>query len=193
VGHTGLTNTSEPDYEIQELINASAGLNLALDYLPGALGFDALDTPSIAADFASAIVWFDAYVTNVDRTPRNPNILIWHRRPWLIDHGASLYFHHSWHAYREKIASPFPMVRDHILLRRAEGLAEADERLRTLLDESLLTALVQAIPDEWLEVPRSSYPSAADQKSVYVEYLTGRLAASSSFVEEAVRARAKLI
>ncbi len=184
---------SEPDPEIQELIAKSGGLNLAVDYLPGSFGFDALDARTIPPDLASAIVWFDAYVTNVDRTPRNPNILLWHRRPWLIDHGSCLYFHHTWTDYRDKIASPFPQVRNHVLLSRAAGLEEADARLRPLLDPALLGALVDAVPEEWLVATRSAYPSPAEQRAVYLEYLVGRLAASSSFVEEALRARAELV
>ena len=184
---------SEPDPEIQELIATSGGLNLAIDYLPGSFGFDALDARIIPPDLASAIVWFDAYVTNVDRTPRNPNILLWHRRPWLIDHGASLYFHHNWRDYRERIASPFSQIRGHVLLRRAAALEEADTRLRPLLDPALLGALVDAVPEEWLETTRPVYPSPAEQRAVYLEYLVGRLAASSAFVEEALRARAELV
>ncbi len=184
---------SEPDPEIQDLIAASGGLNLAIDYLPGSFGFDALDARIISPDLASAIVWFDAYVTNVDRTFRNPNILLWHRRPWLIDHGACLYFHHNWSGHRERIASPFPQIRNHVLLRRAVGLEETDARLHPLLDSTLLGTLVDAVPEEWLAATRSAYPSPAEQRAVYLEYLLGRLAASSAFVEEALRARAELI
>jgi hypothetical protein len=184
---------SEPDPEIQELIAASAGLNLAIDYLPGALGFDALDAPGVPADLASAIVWFDAYVTNVDRTPRNPNILLWHRRPWLIDHGAALYFHHSWRDHRAAAASPFAPIREHVLLRRAAAIAEADARLRGTLDESTLRSIVEAVPEEWLEAPRANFPIPAAQRQVYLEYLVARLAGSAAFVEEATRARAQLV
>jgi len=184
---------SEPDPEIQRLITASGGLNLALDYLPGSFGFDALDARIIPPDLASAIVWFDAYVTNVDRTPRNPNILLWHRRPWLIDHGASLYFHFGWQDYRAKIASPFPQIRDHVLLRRAASLEDADARLRGLLDEPTLDALVAVVPEEWLVTTRAEYPEPEVQRRVYLEYLVGRLAASAAFLEEAMRARAELV
>ena len=116
---------TEPDPEIQALIRASAGLNLALDYLPGAVTFDPVaEQPD--ADLASAVVWFDAYVTNVDRTPRNTNMLIWHRRLWLIDHGATLYFHHTWTNYRERSRTLFPMIKDHVLLQFASALQEVD-------------------------------------------------------------------
>ncbi len=184
---------SEPDPEIQELVASSGGLNLAVDYLPGSFGFDALDARLIPPELASAIVWFDAYVTNVDRTPRNPNMLLWHRRPWLIDHGSCLYFHHNWLDYRERIASPFPQIRDHVLLRRASGLEEADARLRPLLDAAFLGALVDLVPEDWLAATRSVYPSPAEQRAAYLEYLVGRLAASPTFVEEALRARAELV
>src|SRR5207253_7579720 len=116
---------TEPDPEIFALIRASAGLNLALDYLPGSVTFDpVVEKPS--ADLASRIVWFDAYVTNVDRTARNTNMLMWHRRLWLIDHGATLYFHHSpeWAANPDRARDPFPLIQQHVLLTKANGLAD---------------------------------------------------------------------
>src|SRR5215831_16284910 len=119
---------TEPDAEIQDLIRASAGLNLALDYLPGAVAFDPLvHRPD--ADLASAVVWFDAFVTNVDRTPRNVNLLMWHRRLWLIDHGAALIVHHQWDGYLERATSRFPMIKDHVLLELASRIAEADAEM----------------------------------------------------------------
>src|SRR6476661_8929179 len=107
---------NEPDGEIQALVEASAGLNLALDFLPGALGFDPLMLPTIDPALASAVVWFDAYTTNVDRTPRNPNLLFWHRKLWLIDQGAALYVHHTWTDYLTRARSPFAAIKDHVLL-----------------------------------------------------------------------------
>src|SRR5882762_4687826 len=119
---------AEPDPEIQDLIRASTGLNLALDYLPGSVMFDPVaEQPD--ADLASAIVWFDAYVTNIDRTARNTNMLMWHRRLWLIDHGAALYFHHSWTNYRERSSDAFPLIKDHVLLKLAGSLPEIDQQL----------------------------------------------------------------
>jgi hypothetical protein len=116
--------------EIQDLIRASAGLNLALDYLPGSVMFDpVVEQP--AAELASAIVWLDAYVTNVDRTPRNTNMLMWHRRLWLIDHGAALYFHHRWDNYLARSHDPFPLIKDHVLLSFASSLEETDAKLTT--------------------------------------------------------------
>src|SRR5437899_2757221 len=117
---------SEPDFEIQALIKASAGLNLALDYLPGAIAFDALDARTLDPLLASSIVWFDAYVINVDRTPRNTNMLFWHKRLMLIDHGASLYFHHNTGDFLSRSRNPFPPIKDHVLLPVASALEEAD-------------------------------------------------------------------
>src|SRR5215813_8583212 len=130
---------SEPDYEIRNLIKASAGLNLALDYLPGALTYTPAAPAPLDPDLASAIVWFDAYVTNVDRTARNTNLLLWHKRLWLIDHGAALYFHHTWHEdFLARSRAPFAPIKDHVLLPFATALAEADARLSALLTEDHL-------------------------------------------------------
>src|ERR1700729_2677349 len=140
---------TEPDAEIQSLISASAGLNIALDYLPGSVTFDPLvfvpDAP-----LASAIVWFDAFVCNVDRTVRNVNMLIWHRRLWLIDHGASLYFHHAWNRGDEHARSPFALIKDHVLLNHASALADVDAQMASLLTAEGFANLVRSIPDSWL-------------------------------------------
>src|ERR1700691_4853234 len=123
---------TEPDAEIQSLIQASAGLNIALDYLPGSVTFDPLVyVPD--ARLASAIVWFDAFVCNVDRTLRNVNMLIWHRDLWLIDHGASLYFHHAWNRNDQHATKPFALIKDHVLLKQATALGEVDARMTSLL------------------------------------------------------------
>src|SRR5579863_9305919 len=121
---------TEPDAEIQSLIGASTGLNLALDYLPGSVTYDPL-VYQPDAKLASAIVWFDAFVCNVDRTVRNVNMLIWHRRLWLIDHGASLYFHHAWNQRDQPALTPFPLIKDHVLLKHAGGLKEADAEMKS--------------------------------------------------------------
>ncbi|HEU4616926.1 MAG TPA: HipA family kinase [Gammaproteobacteria bacterium] len=179
---------TEPDPEIQELIQASAGLNLALDYLPGSVTFD----PVVRApdgDFASAVVWFDAFVTNVDRTARNTNILEWHRKLWLIDHGAALYFHHAWNErYREHSRTPFPMIKDHVLLAYAERLEEADRAVGARITGDVIRGAVALIPDAWLE-EESPVGGPSEQRRVYVDYLTGRLEARQAFLEEALRAR----
>ena len=128
---------TEPDSEIQDLIRNSAGLNIALDYLPGSVTFDPLVyVPD--ARLASSIVWFDAFVCNVDRTARNVNMLIWHRRLWLIDHGAALYFHHAWTGPDEHALNPFALIKDHVLLKYASALAEADARMTLLLTDDKL-------------------------------------------------------
>jgi hypothetical protein len=182
---------TEPDPEIQELIQASAGLNLALDYLPGSITFDPV-AAAPDAELASAVVWFDAFVTNVDRTARNTNILEWHRRLWLIDHGAALYFHHAWdERYMENSRSPFPLIKDHVLLSYAEEhlLEEADRTLAARITSAVIRDIVALIPDAWLD-EQSPVGGRHTQRRVYVDYLAGRLEARRAFVEEALRARA---
>ena len=178
---------TEPDPEIQDLIKASAGLNVALDYLPGSVMFDPV-TEKPAADLASAIVWFDAYVTNVDRTARNTNILIWHGRLWLIDHGASLYFHHAWgEDYLAHSRMPFSSIKDHVLLPFAEAIEEADRSMTGRITPGLIERVVTSIPDTWLT---GGSPAENDaMRRVYAAYLSGRLEARRIFVEEAIRAR----
>ena len=169
---------SEPDPEIQDLLKRSAGLNLALDYLPGSLGFDPLVEPPDSG-LASRIVWFDALVTNVDRTPRNTNLLVWHDRLWLIDHGASLYFHHNWPA-RDGTAlgaasrRPFAAVRDHVLLPFADSISEADAALAPRLAPEVLHSIVDMIPEEWL-ADESGFGSVEEVRSTYIAYLSTRL------------------
>jgi hypothetical protein len=183
---------SEPDFEIQALVKASAGLNLGLDYLPGAVTFDALDTRTLNPLLASQIVWFDAFMSNVDRTARNTNMLFWHRRLMLIDHGAALYVHHLNIDFRERSASPFPQIKDHVLLRVASTLREADELLRKKLTPSIIQEIVREIPDEWL-VNHDQFADHETYRAAYVEYLLERLDCSQVFVEEALRARDQLI
>lgn len=183
---------SEPDFEIQALLKASPGLNLALDYLPGSLAFDALDAANLDALLASSIVWFDAYVTNVDRTPRNTNMLFWHKRLMLIDHGAALYFHHAPGSFLERSGAPFAQIKDHVLLPAASALREADALLKSRLGPVLLQEIVRTIPDAWLDSDPSA-PGYDEQRATYVAYLLARLEASHIFVEEAVNARAQLL
>jgi hypothetical protein len=184
---------SEPDPEIQDLLKRSAGLNLALDYLPGSLGFDPLVEPPNSG-LASCIVWFDALVTNVDRTPRNTNLLVWHNRLWLIDHGASLYFHHNWPA-RDGTAletasrRPFAAAGDHVLLPFAGAIPEADAALASRLTPEVLRSVVDMIPEAWL-VSEPGFGSAEEVRSAYVSYLSTRLREPRAWVsalEEAVR------
>jgi hypothetical protein len=170
---------SEPDAEIQDLLLASAGLNLGVDFLPGSLPFSPAVGPAPDADFAADVVWFDALVTNIDRTARNPNLLTWHRRIWPIDHGAALYWHHSPDREPDP-TSRFEQVRDHVLLPFASSIEAADARLLPKVTPALLEAIVAAVPAEWLE-------NANPQ--MYIDYLTRRLDSPRRFVEEAERAR----
>jgi hypothetical protein len=179
---------NEPDPEIQHLIKQSAGLNLALDYLPGAVGFDPVaERP--AAELASSIVWFDAYVSNVDRSARNTNMLMWHRRLWLIDHGAALYFHHDWERYLERSVEAFTRIKDHVLLPLASRLREVDPALSARLGPERIAGIVQQVPAAWLG-GEARFASAAAQRQAYADYLARRLAAPHAFLEEAIRARA---
>jgi hypothetical protein len=178
---------TEPDAEIQSLIQTSAGLNIALDYLPGSVTFDPLVFVPDAA-LASAIVWFDAFVCNVDRTARNVNMLIWHRRLWLIDHGASLYFHHAWDSRDRHATNSFALIKDHVLLKYADGLANVDARMAALLTADKFAALVQLIPDSWL-ADDPGFASKTAQREAYLNYFLLRMQSSGVFVQEAIRAR----
>jgi hypothetical protein len=178
---------TEPDPEIQDLIRASAGLNLALDYLPGSVTFDPV-TEKPDAELAAAIVWLDAYVTNVDRTPRNTNMLMWHRRLWLIDHGAALYFHHTWNNYLERSRDPFPMIKDHVLLPFAGSLREINSKMADRITPELVERIIKLIPDTWL-AGDSSFEGANRYRDAYGEYLLKRLEPPHLFLEEAIRAR----
>ncbi len=179
---------SEPDPEIQDLIKASPGLNLAMAYLPRAFAFDPRLTPPEPA-LASAIVWFDAYITNVDRTPHNINILLWQQQPWLIDHGAAFYFHHDWSDYLARSRSRFPLIKNHVLLPYASQLEAADAALSARLTPELIEQLVALIPAPWLDA-EPSFASHDEQRAAYSAYLQQRLQAPRLFVEEAIHARA---
>ena len=186
---TDLART-EPDPEIQDLIRASGGLNLGLDYLSGALAFDPLVDPTDPG-LASRIVWLDAFVTNLDRTARNTNMLVWHRRLWLIDHGAALYFHHAGLGDPAAALNPFPLVREHVLLPAASRIAEVDAALATRLTRPVLEAIVGLVPDAWLgdaaAAPATTSVAAA-ARAAYLDHFVRRLAAPRAFVTEAVRA-----
>jgi hypothetical protein len=179
---------TEPDAEIQSLIGASGGLNLALDYLPGSVAFDPL-VHQPDAKLASEVVWFDAFTCNVDRTARNANMLMWHRRLWLIDHGAALYFHHAWNQRDQHALTPFSLIKDHVLLKFASGLEEADAELRARILTDKIAGIVALIPDAWL-ADDPGFDSKTQQRNAYLNYFTARLAASNIFVKEALRARA---
>lgn len=184
---------SEPDAEIQDLLQASVGLNLGLRYLPNAFDFNVLLKPPPAPELASAVVWFDAYVTNVDRTPRNVNLLMWQDDLWLIDHGASLYFHHNWAGYLANgRQSAFPMIKEHTLLKFAGKIDEADKTLQPCLTEKIIREIVDFIPEVWLD-EESVFSRRADHREAYTAYLLTRLEQASIFVEEAINAHAKLV
>lgn len=179
---------AEPDQEIQDLLERSPGLNLGIDFLPGALPFDPADGARPGADLpdpdlAADIVWFDGLIANVDRTPKNVNLLVWHRRLWLIDHGAALYVHFTWRAPAEHARRPFPQLAEHVLLPYAGSIVEADRRLAPRVTRTLLESIVEAIPTAWLG------DAAKTQRVAYVDYLMTRLEAPRPFVEEADRAR----
>lgn len=178
--NTDLART-EPDPEIQDLIKGSGGLNLALDYLPGSIMYDPLiEKPS--GELASRIVWFDAFTANVDRTPRNANMLWWHNAVWLIDHGAALFYQHDWDRFAENSANPFKQIKDHMLLPFADQLEKVDGDMKEKIIPEVLKEIVGLIPDEWME-------RGKEDRSRYIEFLTNRLETSRNFVEEALDAR----
>ncbi len=184
----------EAHQEIREMLNASAGLNLGLRFLPDSLEYSPLLKPAPAPEEAAAIVWFDALVTNVDRTARNINILLHQRQLWLIDHGSSLYFHHSpaWYgedAVLKRARTPFPLVKDHALLRFAGSLQKVDALLKPLLPPDLIRSIVGLLPDVWL----LDAVDPAVLRAGYRFWLGERLAASHVFVDEAENARARLL
>jgi hypothetical protein len=182
---------AEPDSEIRELLKASVGLNLGVDYLPGSITFDPVAGPAPAALEASSIVGFDAYVMNVDRTAKNTNLLSWHRGLWLIDHGAALYFHHQGVDVPANPASAFRQIKHHVLLPWATQLRAAETALQQRLSPGVLQSAVALLPDVWLEGASSKAKQA--QRQAYLAWLSGRLEASATFIVEAERARAQLI
>jgi hypothetical protein len=179
---------SEPHEEIHDLLVASVGRNVGLDFLPGSLTFNPAADVVSDPDWAADVVWFDAFVTNPDRSAKNPNMLVWHGRTWLIDHGAALYVHHTWRDPDEHARRPFDRTREHVLLPFAGSVAAADDRLAPLLGRELLESLVAAIPDDWLPRDRVVGDAIA-QRLAYVDYLMARLEGRAAFVAEAERAR----
>ncbi len=183
---------AEPDSEIRALLQASAGLNLGVDYLPGSITFDAVAGPAPLAREASELVCFDAYVMNVDRTAKNPNLLCWHHALWLIDFGAALYFHHAWGAALANRNSPFPQVQQHVLLPWATELRAAEATLKLRLGPEVLAHVVDALPEAWL-VPEPGFASPEEHRAAYLAWLVARLSATGVFIAEAERARAQLV
>lgn len=186
-----ILSRTEADEEIQDLIKFSGGLNLGLHYLSGAITFDPVVT-TLDVDLASRIVWLDALVANVDRTPRNTNMLMWHKELWLIDHGASFYFHHASSDISQEGKRNFPLIKEHVLLPQASKLEEVDKAYVALLTRDRIRGIVSIIPDNWFEAEDASI-SAAEHKSRYVQFLETRVASSAIFVKEAQHAREALI
>lgn len=186
---------NEPDAEIRQLLKGSAGLNVALDYLPGSTMFDLAAHDVAPSPEASLLVWFDAFVLNVDRTPRNANLLLWHRRLHPIDHGAALFFHHNWPSRESKIESPFMEIEHHILLPFANEIEEAAWAARQRLTPALLADIVYLIPDAWIEaIPGDPGPiDPVERRAGYIDFLTRRFAAAAIFEQEAIRARSRLL
>jgi len=182
---------TEPDEEIQDLLKASVGLNIGLHYLSGSITFDPT-VSSIDPLLASQVVWLDCLITNVDRTYRNTNMLLWHKELWLIDHGASLYFHHAWQNWEAQALRPFTHVKDHVLLPRAAELTSVDSKFRSILTAERIRSIVALVPDEWLLID-APFTSAADHREAYIRFLTLRIANSAIFVKEAQHAREVLI
>jgi hypothetical protein len=182
---------SEPDEEIQDLLKASVGLNLGLHYLQGSITFDPV-VNRVDALLASKIVWLDCLLTNVDRTVRNTNMLFWNKELWLIDHGAALYFHHSWEGYSEAAIRPFAQVKDHVLLPFASRLAEVDAEFRSLLTPALIRDVVELVPEEWLTTGVWGESPAA-VRQVYSDFLIRRMERSAVFVENALNARKAIV
>jgi len=183
---------NEPDAEIRHLLKASAGLNAALDYLPGSVMFDPAARDSASPEEASLLVWFDAFIQNVDRTPRNANLLVWHRKLYPIDHGAALYFHHDWETMEMKIESPFKPIEHHVLLPWADGIERAGQAARDRLTGEVLQAILEAVPDAWLEAIPGEL-NAAERRSGYLHFFRRRLDAAHIFEQEAIHARARLV
>jgi len=182
---------TEPDEEIQDLLKASTGLNLAMHYLSGAITFDPQVT-KVEPLLASQIVWLDCLLNNVDRTARNTNMLIWHKELWLIDHGASLYFHHSWNNWEEQARRPFVQIKDHVLLPQASELDAVDQVFRSLLTDEVIHSIVSIIPDDWL-LRDAPFETADEHRQAYARFLISRISVSEVFVKEAQNARISLI
>lgn len=183
---------TEPDEEIQDLLAASRGTNLGLHFLSGATNFDP-NVASVGAEVAGRVVWLDAFLTNIDRTFRNTNMLIWHQELWLIDHGASLYFHHRWEDWKKAAQNPFLYVKDHVLLPQtnSEAIAEAKAIAMQTLTQELFEGIVNQLPEEWLQWPDTAQ-SPEEIRHIYIEFLLLRLKYANLFTKEAQHAAARL-
>jgi len=183
---------NEPEYEIRRLLKASGGLNLALDYLPGSTMFDPAARDAASASEASLTVWLDAFTQNVDRTARNANLLLWHRKLYLIDHGAALFFHHNWASMSEKASSPFAEIEHHVLLPWAKEIPTAAAAARAKLSRDEFVRIMSLVPEAWLD-SISSEQTVAEKRAAYVDFFVRRMADSAIFEQEAIRAHARLL
>ena len=183
---------TEPDPEIQDLLQKSEGLNIALDYLPGSITFDPIVELPLSGKnrLASSIVWFDALVTNVDRTAKNTNLLVWHRNLWLIDHGATLIFHHNWDGASRRAREPYKQIADHVLLRWATEIREVDAELAARLTPDVIARVIDLIPESWLG-DEPLFGTTDDHRAAYRQYLMERLAEPREWMEDAARARTR--
>ena len=182
---------TQGDEEIQDLLKFSQGLNLALGFMTGAVTYDAA-VNSVDGTIASRIVWLDAFITNVDRTYRNTNMMLWNKELWLIDHGAAFYFHHSWTTWAQHAVSTFALIKDHVLLPHAAEIGTADQWAKSQLDENFFKELVESIPDVWLQWEGNDY-SIQEKREVYFQFLCKRLEHSEVFIKFADDTRQKLI
>lgn len=182
---------TEADEEIQDLLQWSRGLNLGLHFLSGALTFDPI-VHAVDSKTASQVVWLDALLTNVDRTIKNTNMLMWHKELWLIDHGAALYFHHSWENWQKQALNPFAPIKDHVLLSFADRLDEVDQEFRQLLTSDKIRDIVDTVPDDWLNWTKDN-ETPQDLREIYIQFLEERIKHFELFVKEAQNARATLI
>jgi hypothetical protein len=183
---------TEPDEEIQDLLRTSEGQNLGLHYLSRAITFDPLVT-NVSAELASKIVWLDSLIMNVDRTARNTNMLSWNKELWLIDHGASFYFHHSWPNPEEQAKKLFPQIKDHVLLPKASELDAADQAFKAVLTPEVIQTIVNLIPDEWLLKAEAPFETVEAHRHAYATFLNTRIANSETFVNEAKNARKAIV
>ena len=182
---------TEPDEEIQDLLKASVGLNLGLHYLSRSITYDPA-VSTVEPKLASQIVWLDCLLTNVDRTARNTNMLTWYKELWLIDFGASLYFHHSWNNWKEQAEKPFVLVKDHVLLPQASELDLVNTEFKKILTKDLIENIITAIPEVWLK-DETAFQSIEEHRQAYVDFLLTRIAHSENFVNEAKHARESII
>ncbi len=178
---------TEGDEEIQDLLKASRGMNLALHFLSGAINYDPVVSP-VNAELASKIVWLDAFITNMDRTFRNTNMLMWNKELWLIDHGSCLYFQYTWTNWETKATGPFTFIKDHVLLPKATQLNEVNTEFKKLLTEDKLRTIIELIPNEWLQWEGTD-ETHAQIKEVYLNFLLKRLSCADTFTKEAIDAR----